>query len=160
VVAGTVFNGKNLETDKRGNVKKFATVFGKRVAATARPTKCVDCECTAFNTGVSYMECYPCTYPMRPNIDYVSVIYLLNRRFQPHALRFVILQSNKWYFSRTGLPLSCPLLLLMSHAHSQFNPEFISSQNLYDTSLSTLFQTIHFLLYTVHFASIPEKKFL
>jgi hypothetical protein len=71
VVAGTVFNGKNLETDKRGNVKKFATVFGKRVAATARPTKCVDCECTAFNTGVSYMECYPCTYPMRPNIDYM-----------------------------------------------------------------------------------------
>jgi hypothetical protein len=68
---GTVFNGKNLETDKRGNVKKFATVFGKRVAATARPTKCVDCECTAFNTGVSYMECYPCTYPMRPNIDYM-----------------------------------------------------------------------------------------
>ncbi|KYB29704.1 hypothetical protein TcasGA2_TC031518 [Tribolium castaneum] len=67
---GTVFSSKNLQSEKRGNVKKFATVFGKRVAETARPTKCVDCECTAFNSGVSYMDCYQCTVPARTNIDY------------------------------------------------------------------------------------------
>ncbi|KAJ3640007.1 hypothetical protein Zmor_003331 [Zophobas morio] len=68
---GTIFCGKNLESDKKGNVKKFATVFAKRVAASARPTRCVECECSAFDNGVSSMDCYSCTYPTRSNIDYM-----------------------------------------------------------------------------------------
>lgn len=73
MLPGTIFTSKNLQSDKRGNVKKFATVFGKRFAETARPTRCIDCECTAFNSGVSYMDCYQCTVPVRTNIDYVSI---------------------------------------------------------------------------------------
>lgn len=73
MISGTIFNVRNLEMDKKGSVKKFATVFAKRVASSAKPKHCVECECTAFNTGVSYMECYPCIYPTRTNIDYVSM---------------------------------------------------------------------------------------
>lgn len=61
-----------MDSDKKGNVKKFVAVFAKRVAASARPTKCVDCECTGYDSGVSYMDCYPCTYPTRANIENVS----------------------------------------------------------------------------------------
>lgn len=69
---GSIFSAKFLEADKK-NVKKFATVFGKRLANSATPNACVECECTAPNTGVSYMECYHCTSsPTRTNFDRVS----------------------------------------------------------------------------------------
>ncbi|XP_018566495.1 uncharacterized protein LOC108907336 [Anoplophora glabripennis] len=56
---GTVFSGKYLEDKK--NAKKCSTVFAKAVARKSLPRQCVDCECTAPNSGVSYMECYQCT---------------------------------------------------------------------------------------------------
>ncbi|KAJ8955430.1 hypothetical protein NQ318_003528, partial [Aromia moschata] len=67
---GTVFSGKYLESDKK-NAKKFSTVFAKTIARKATPSQCVDCECTAPNTGVSYMECYQCTMTnlTRTNIE-------------------------------------------------------------------------------------------
>lgn len=67
---GTVFSGKKLETEKLKSAKKIATVFAKRVARTAVPSTCKTCECTGHNTGVSYMECLPCTYPTPVTIDY------------------------------------------------------------------------------------------
>ncbi|KAJ8978166.1 hypothetical protein NQ317_004215 [Molorchus minor] len=68
---GTVFSAKHLESDKR-NAKKISTVFAKAVATRALPRQCVDCECTAPNTGVSYMECYQCTMTnlTRNNIEH------------------------------------------------------------------------------------------
>lgn len=57
-------------------VKKFATVFGKRVAATSMPSKCKTCECTADDTGISYMECFHCGYPTAVT-DYVSIVSFL-----------------------------------------------------------------------------------
>ncbi|XP_069692884.1 uncharacterized protein Apoltp isoform X2 [Periplaneta americana] len=67
---GTVFTAKKLESDKKSAVKKFVTVFAKRVAQSARPSSCQTCECTADNNGMSYMECFPCEYPMPVMIDY------------------------------------------------------------------------------------------
>jgi len=67
---GTVFTARKLESDKKNAVKKFATVFAKRVAKSARPSPCQTCECTADNNGMSYMECFPCEYPSPKMIDY------------------------------------------------------------------------------------------
>ncbi|XP_050313934.1 apolipophorins [Anthonomus grandis grandis] len=64
---GTIFSAKQLEIQK--NAKKFATVFGKRVAYSAAPRDCTECECTSFTNGLSRMECAPCTYP-RSNIEH------------------------------------------------------------------------------------------
>ena len=66
VFSGTVFTAKKLESDKKNGVKKFATVFAKRVAQSAMPCPCQTCECTADNNGMSYMECFPCEYPTLP----------------------------------------------------------------------------------------------
>nr|XP_023013140.1 uncharacterized protein LOC111503145 [Leptinotarsa decemlineata] len=60
---GTIFSGKLLGDKEKKNAKKVATVFAKTVARSAAPVQCVDCECTAGNTGVSFMECYLCTMP-------------------------------------------------------------------------------------------------
>jgi hypothetical protein len=60
-------------SEKKNAVKKFATVFAKRVAHSARPSSCQTCECTADNNGMSYMECFPCEYPTPAFIDYVSL---------------------------------------------------------------------------------------
>ncbi|XP_072402619.1 uncharacterized protein Apoltp isoform X1 [Diabrotica undecimpunctata] len=57
---GTIYSAKFLETERK-NAKKFATVLAKSLARRAMPTHCVDCECTAPNTGVSYVECSLCT---------------------------------------------------------------------------------------------------
>ncbi|PNF28889.1 hypothetical protein B7P43_G03854 [Cryptotermes secundus] len=67
---GTVFTARKLLSEKKNAVKKFATVFAKRVARTARPSSCQICECTADNNGMSYMECFPCEYPSPSSIDY------------------------------------------------------------------------------------------
>ncbi|KAJ9580979.1 hypothetical protein L9F63_023840, partial [Diploptera punctata] len=67
---GTIFTAKKLESDKRNGVKKFASVFAKRVAKSAKPSPCQKCECTADNNGMSYMECFPCEYPVPMFIEY------------------------------------------------------------------------------------------
>lgn len=60
VILGTVFSGKFLETDKK-NAKKFATVYSQLIARSTVPPHCKDCECTATDNGIAYMECYLCT---------------------------------------------------------------------------------------------------
>nr|CAD7201179.1 unnamed protein product [Timema douglasi] len=60
---GTIFSAKKLELTRKNAVKKFVTVFTRRVALTAIPCQCQKCECTADNDGMSYMECFPCQYP-------------------------------------------------------------------------------------------------
>lgn len=70
---GTIFSGDKLRLEKSASIKKFASVFAKRVALTAEPNKCQLCECTADNNGVTQMECMPCVYPMPVHVDYVSV---------------------------------------------------------------------------------------
>nr|CAD7461834.1 unnamed protein product [Timema tahoe] len=60
---GTIFSAKKLELTRKNAVKKFVTVFTRRVAMTAVPCQCQKCECTADNDGMSYMECFPCQYP-------------------------------------------------------------------------------------------------
>ncbi|GLH12107.1 Apolipophorins, partial [Gryllus bimaculatus] len=67
---GTVFTAKRLQGDKKNVVKKFVTVFAKRVAQTADPYPCQKCECTADNNGISYMECFPCEYPQPSQYNY------------------------------------------------------------------------------------------
>lgn len=70
---GTIFSGTKLRLEKNTSIKKFASVFSKRVALTAEPNKCQVCECIADNNGVTKMECMPCTYPMPVHVDYMSV---------------------------------------------------------------------------------------
>lgn len=85
LVSGSVFTSKKLASAP----KKVASVFAKRIAQSAIPSKCKTCECTAHNTGVSYMECSPCSYPTRATIDYVSAfcIYDINEKgFISHNL--------------------------------------------------------------------------
>uniref|UniRef100_A0A1Y1LL77 Vitellogenin domain-containing protein n=1 Tax=Photinus pyralis TaxID=7054 RepID=A0A1Y1LL77_PHOPY len=66
---GSIFTAKKLEADKKNAIKRFAAVFAKRVAHSATPKKCQICECTAPNTGLSYMECFPCHYPVFASIN-------------------------------------------------------------------------------------------
>ncbi|XP_030755989.1 uncharacterized protein LOC115882214 [Sitophilus oryzae] len=66
---GSIFSSRHLELEK--NAKKFATVFAKRLAYSAVPKDCTDCECTSHANGISFIECYPCTYP-RTNIEHYS----------------------------------------------------------------------------------------
>lgn len=74
-VNGTIFSGDKLRFDKLASIKKFASVFSKRVALTARPNPCQNCECTADNNGVTHMECIPCIYPTPVSVDYVSFLF-------------------------------------------------------------------------------------
>lgn len=72
--SGTVFSSKYLDTEK--NAKKFAQVFAKRLAYSAVPRDCTDCECTSLQNGLSYIECTPCTY-LRSNVEsHVSTVKL------------------------------------------------------------------------------------
>lgn len=71
-INGTIFSGDKLRFDKLVSIKKFISVFAKRVALTALPNPCQNCECTANNNGVTRMECIPCVYPMPVTVDYVS----------------------------------------------------------------------------------------
>ncbi|XP_031834655.2 apolipoprotein lipid transfer particle isoform X2 [Nomia melanderi] len=69
-INGTIFSGDKLRYDKLTSVKKFVSVFSKRVALTALPNPCQNCECTANNNGVTQMECIPCIYPTSVMVDY------------------------------------------------------------------------------------------
>lgn len=68
---GTIFSGKKLRLEKPMGIKKFASVFSKRVALSASPSTCQHCECIANNNGLTTMECIPCVYPTPAVIDYV-----------------------------------------------------------------------------------------
>ncbi|XP_075219817.1 apolipoprotein lipid transfer particle isoform X2 [Lycorma delicatula] len=60
---GTIFSAKKLESENSNFVKKFISVFTRRVAKTAFPHSCQTCECTADTNGVDYVDCFPCFYP-------------------------------------------------------------------------------------------------
>ncbi|XP_025074116.1 uncharacterized protein LOC105427375 [Pogonomyrmex barbatus] len=75
---GTIFSGEKLRLEKAASIKKFASVFAKRITLTAEPNKCQFCECTANNNGVTKMECTPCVYPTAVHVDYVSETFNLN----------------------------------------------------------------------------------
>lgn len=71
-----------METNNLNLVKKFLQVFAKRIAKTASAPKCQSCECNSNDNGISYMDCYPCSYPTPINIEYVSnnnSIHVLDR---------------------------------------------------------------------------------
>lgn len=70
--AGSVFSGRKLAA----SVRKVAGLFAKRIAQTAVPSACKTCECTATDSGVSYMECFPCSYPTRATIDQVNILLI------------------------------------------------------------------------------------
>ena len=70
---GTIFSGNKLRFGKVASIKKFASVFAKRVAISAGPNPCQHCECIADNDGITKMECMPCVYPTPVTVDYVSV---------------------------------------------------------------------------------------
>lgn len=61
---GTIFTSDKLRSDRKNQIKRFSTVFGKRVALTAHPNECQVCECNGHNTGVAYMICTPCNIPI------------------------------------------------------------------------------------------------
>ncbi|KAL2717243.1 hypothetical protein V1478_012943 [Vespula squamosa] len=67
---GTIFSGDKLRFDKLVSIKKFVTVFSKRIAHTALPRSCQHCECTADNNGITKTECMPCVYPTPVTVDY------------------------------------------------------------------------------------------
>ena len=71
-ISGTVFTALRLENVKKNAVKKFATVFGKRVAKYAQPSECQKCECSRYESGVSFMDCHPCEYPIPAHFDLVK----------------------------------------------------------------------------------------
>jgi hypothetical protein len=72
-VLGTIFTARKLIPDKKNPIKKFSSVFAKRVATTAHPIECQTCECTGQDTGIAYMHCYQCDrYPSPMSIEEVS----------------------------------------------------------------------------------------
>ncbi|KAK9890371.1 hypothetical protein WA026_010464 [Henosepilachna vigintioctopunctata] len=66
---GTLFASRYVREGKEDSAKKFISVFTKRVASSSKPVECMDCECTAPSSGVSYMECYSCKYPTKASLD-------------------------------------------------------------------------------------------
>ncbi|XP_032572582.1 uncharacterized protein LOC6611837 [Drosophila sechellia] len=60
---GSVFSARKLQPERKYPIKRFATIFAKRVALSATPIQSQTCECSAHNTGVSYMACSPQALP-------------------------------------------------------------------------------------------------
>lgn len=70
---GSVFTGNKLRPDMKNPIKKFSSIFAKRVAMTAIPNACQHCECTGHNSGVAYMLCTACERNSADGFDdYVS----------------------------------------------------------------------------------------
>lgn len=67
---GTIFLANKLRPGGRHPIKKVATVFAKRVAATAQPSRCQLCECSGHNSGTAYMACTHCHFPNPSSLDY------------------------------------------------------------------------------------------
>ncbi|XP_065216942.1 uncharacterized protein Apoltp isoform X2 [Planococcus citri] len=66
---GTLFAAKYL-SENTSMMRKFATVFSKRVVQTMKPNECQECECHSDNNGVPYFECLSCSYPSTVNFDF------------------------------------------------------------------------------------------
>nr|CAD7585826.1 unnamed protein product [Timema genevievae] len=132
---GTIFSAKKLELTRKNAVKKFVTVFTRRVAMTAVPCQCQKCECTADNDGMSYMECFPCQYPTpgfynkTEERKKMSPLYI---GFFPHFSSFPRLDKSK--------------------AEDKIWVEFFNRQTTIDGSYSQLLKLISFIF------SIPISK--
>lgn len=55
--------------------KKFMGVFAKRVASSAKPSDCQNCECAADENGIDSIECVLCEYPTPNFDDFVSLVF-------------------------------------------------------------------------------------
>ncbi|EDW76449.2 uncharacterized protein Dwil_GK14654 [Drosophila willistoni] len=60
---GSVFSARKLAPERKYPIKRFATIFAKRVAQSATPSSTQRCECSAYNTGVAYVSCSPRSLP-------------------------------------------------------------------------------------------------
>jgi len=101
---GTIFSGDKLRLEKSASIKKFASVFSKRIALTAEPNKCQFCECTADNNGVTQMECMPCIYPTPVHVNYVSVRIIHSIRLHSrNALSTLLCYSFLYLYRLLGI---------------------------------------------------------
>ncbi|XP_017854431.2 uncharacterized protein LOC108607859 [Drosophila busckii] len=60
---GSVFSARKLAPELKYPIKRFATIFAKRVADKATPNAAQTCECSGHNTGVAYVACSPTQLP-------------------------------------------------------------------------------------------------
>ncbi|CAG2058276.1 unnamed protein product, partial [Timema podura] len=97
---GTIFSAKKLELTRKNAVKKFVTVFTRRVAMTAVPCQCQKCECTADNDGMSYMECFPCQYPTPGFYNFIHLSGNAVSFIKPYGHICNILMAGKWVDER------------------------------------------------------------
>lgn len=76
---GSIFSARKLAPERNYPIKRFATIFAKRVAQSATPSGPQTCECSGHNSGVSYVACAPQDLPEEKGIldDYVSEELLL-----------------------------------------------------------------------------------
>lgn len=68
---GSIFTGNKMDMP----AKKFVTVFAKRVAASATPSDCQNCECSVDENGIDTINCVLCQYPTPEFDDFVSLIH-------------------------------------------------------------------------------------
>ncbi|XP_055847743.1 uncharacterized protein LOC129913211 [Episyrphus balteatus] len=66
---GSVFSARKLQPEHRHPTKKIASIFAKRVAKTAAPNNCQQCECTGHDTGVAHLSCAPCSLPTHSAVE-------------------------------------------------------------------------------------------
>lgn len=103
-VLGALFTMKRLESDNStSTVRKFFSVFAKRVALTAGPVSCQNCECNGDLNGIPYMDCISCLYPPPINFDFVSKFSFINR---------IVFANNNNVAVNFNLLLLTPLNLL------------------------------------------------
>lgn len=69
---GAIFSGNKMKNTDKAQVKKFATVFAKRVVKSAEPRECYTCECTGHNTGIAYIMCTKCESQNASEEDYAD----------------------------------------------------------------------------------------
>lgn len=73
---GTIFTATKLLSTNGGRpivaapVRRFMSVFARRVAQSAVTTACQTCECSGHDTGTAYMTCTHCNFPSAALLDY------------------------------------------------------------------------------------------
>lgn len=72
-VTGSLFTATQFSSPAN-MITKFINIFSKRVAQSAKPEPCQDCECHSDENGVPYIECISCEYPTPVYFDFVSLI--------------------------------------------------------------------------------------
>ncbi|XP_024085563.1 apolipophorins [Cimex lectularius] len=67
---GTIFTGKRMGSENLTLVKKFCNAFARRIASSAHPDPCQNCECGADENGIEIVECSPCSVPIPAYSDF------------------------------------------------------------------------------------------